>query len=86
MAVTLLLGLAIEPFDLVNPSTTRITSFPIICGGKIIELTSILTFLQETRMKGNICVDVSNAKTDGKCFAVEPSHEKQLTTENTGEF
>ncbi len=45
MAVTLLLGLAIEPFDLVNPSTTRITSFPIICGGKIIELTSILTFL-----------------------------------------
>ena len=46
---------------------------------KIVEISE----LEETRMKGNICVDVSNAKTDGKCFAVEPCHEKKLTTENT---
>lgn len=48
---------------------------------KIVEISE----LTETRMKGNICVDVSNAKTDGECFSVEPCHEKHLTTVNTEE-
>ena len=49
---------------------------------KIVEISE----KTETRMKGNICVDVSNAKTDGKCFSVEPCHEKQQTSENTEDF
>ena len=37
--------------------------------------------LTETKMKGHFGVDVSTAKTDGKCFSFEPSHEKHLNTD-----
>ena len=45
MAVTLLLGLGIELFNLVKPIPMHIAPFQIICGGKTIELTSVLIFL-----------------------------------------